>query len=87
MHIKHVKEEGKTVIYPKVKQDSDFNSLTNPSVVITENMKTITMLHRQKREGEMQWDLVQFSAMDMDELQQYIDELQKIRNRMNRFDG
>lgn len=83
MHIKYFEEEGKTVIYPKVKQDSNFDSLTNPSVVITENLKTVTILHRHKRE-ELPWDLVQFSAMDMEELQLYINELQRIRNRMNR---
>jgi hypothetical protein len=85
MHVKYVEEEGKTVIYPKVKQDSQFDSLSNASVVITENLKSVNILHRQKREGEMHWDLVQFSAMGMDELQQYIDELQKIRNRLNRI--
>lgn len=84
MHINNVEEEGKTVIYPRVEQDSDFNRLNNPSVVITENMRTVTMLHRQKREGEIaQWDMVQFSAMDMEELQRYINELQSIVNRMN----
>ncbi|MEJ1517881.1 hypothetical protein R3O67_32435 [Bacillus cereus] len=81
MHIKYSEEESRTVIYPKVKQDSNFNPLHNPSAVITEHMNSATILHRLQSE-EGRWQMVQFSAMNKQELQQYIDELQKICNRI-----
>ncbi|PGP14607.1 hypothetical protein COA01_30095 [Bacillus cereus] len=81
MHIKYSEEESRTVIYPKVKQDSNFNPLHNASAVITEHMNSVTILHRLQND-EGRWKMVQFSAMNKQELQQYIDELQKICNRI-----
>lgn len=85
MYVK--KTEKGTFIYPTTTETRyhakllPYSHTVFPYVSVTQRDNKVTMLHASRKDGEP-WNLVQFSSLTKEQLQEYINELQKVCDKL-----